>query len=42
VGIKDDPELPAHVLVDGKAEVRCTVRGAIEDGDYPGLVALLP
>lgn len=42
VGIKDDPELPAHILVDKKAEVRCTVRGAIEDGDYPGLLALLP
>lgn len=42
VGIKDDPELPAHVLVDGKGEVECTVRGAIEDGDYSSLLALMP
>jgi hypothetical protein len=41
-GLDPDPDLPAHLLVDPKGKVRCMVRGAIEDSDYAGLVALLP
>jgi thiol-disulfide isomerase/thioredoxin len=41
-GIDPDPDLPAHLLVDAKGKVRCKVRGAIEDADYDGLLALLP
>ncbi len=40
-GVDPDPDLPAHIIVDGKGRVRCKVRGAIEDADYPGLLALL-
>jgi thiol-disulfide isomerase/thioredoxin len=41
-GVDPDPDLPAHLLVDSKGKVRCKVRGAIEDADYEGLLALLP
>jgi thiol-disulfide isomerase/thioredoxin len=41
-GVDPDPDLPAHLLVDSKGKVRCKVRGAIEDADYAGLLALLP
>jgi thiol-disulfide isomerase/thioredoxin len=41
VGMKPDMELPAHLLVDASAKVRCKVQGAIEDGDYPQLLGLL-
>jgi thiol-disulfide isomerase/thioredoxin len=41
-GVDPDPDLPAHLLVDAKGKVRCKVRGAIEDADYDGLLALLP
>lgn len=41
-GIDPDPDLPAHLLVDSKGKVRCKVRGAVEDSDYDGLLALLP
>jgi thiol-disulfide isomerase/thioredoxin len=41
-GVDPDPDLPAHLLVDSKGKVRCKVRGAIEDADYDGLLALLP
>lgn len=41
-GVDPDPDLPAHLLVDSKGKVRCKVRGAIEDTDYDGLLALLP
>lgn len=41
-GVDPDPDLPAHLLVDSRGKVRCKVRGAIEDADYDGLLALLP
>jgi thiol-disulfide isomerase/thioredoxin len=40
-GVDPDPDLPMHLLLDAKGKVRCTVRGAVEDSDYPGLLALL-
>jgi len=40
-GIAADPELPVHLLIDGKGRVRCVVNGAVEDGDYDQLVGLL-
>jgi thiol-disulfide isomerase/thioredoxin len=40
-GVEADPELPAHLLVDPKGKIRCVVRGAIEDGDYDQIVALV-
>jgi thiol-disulfide isomerase/thioredoxin len=39
--IESDPELPAHLLVDPRGKVRCVVNGAVEDSDYPQVVALL-
>ena len=40
-GFESEPELPAHLLVDPQGKLRCTIVGAVEDGDYPSLVALL-
>jgi len=40
-GVDPDPDLPMHLLVDSKGKVRCKVRGAVEDSDFPGLTALL-
>ena len=33
-GVKADPELPIHLIFDGKGELSCVVEGAIDDGDY--------
>jgi thiol-disulfide isomerase/thioredoxin len=41
VSMKPDMELPAHLLVDAAAKVRCRMQGAIEDNDYPQLLGLL-
>ncbi|HEY5960782.1 MAG TPA: TlpA disulfide reductase family protein [Polyangiaceae bacterium] len=41
VGMKPDMELPAHLLVDASAKVRCKIQGAIEDSDYAQLLGLL-
>jgi thiol-disulfide isomerase/thioredoxin len=41
VGVSTDPELPVHLLIDARGKVRCRVQGAVEDADYPDLVALL-
>jgi thiol-disulfide isomerase/thioredoxin len=41
VSMKPDMELPAHLLVDAAAKVRCKVQGAIEDSDYSQLLGLL-
>jgi thiol-disulfide isomerase/thioredoxin len=41
VSMKPDMELPAHLLVDAAAKVRCKIQGAIEDTDYPQLLGLL-
>jgi thiol-disulfide isomerase/thioredoxin len=40
-GVSTDPELPVHLLVDARGKIRCRVQGAVEDADYPDLVALL-
>lgn len=40
-GMEPDPALPVHLLVDPKGKVRCTVKGAIEDGDYSRIAALV-
>lgn len=41
VSMKPDMELPAHLIVDASARVRCRIQGAIEDADYPQLHGLL-
>lgn len=41
VSMKPGMELPAHLLVDASAKVRCKIQGAIEDSDYPQLLGLL-
>lgn len=40
-GMGDDPELPAHLLVDPSGKVRCSFEGAVEDSDYAQVVSLL-
>jgi thiol-disulfide isomerase/thioredoxin len=40
-GVDPDPDLPQHLLVDAKGKVRCRVRGAVEDGDFDALAALV-
>lgn len=39
--IEEDPELPTHLLVDPEGKVRCRVKGAIEDSDYPSLAQIV-
>lgn len=41
VGVGADPQLPAHLLVDPKGNARCVIGGAVEDGDYDQVAALL-
>jgi thiol-disulfide isomerase/thioredoxin len=41
IGMDPDPELPAHILVDPKGLARCTVNGAVEDGDLPTVQRLI-
>lgn len=36
-----DPNLPFHVLLDPKGEVRCVIDGAVEDADYADLAQLI-
>ncbi|MCB9585236.1 MAG: TlpA family protein disulfide reductase [Polyangiaceae bacterium] len=36
-----DPNLPFHVLLDPKGEVRCVIQGAVEDRDLPDLRKLI-
>jgi thiol-disulfide isomerase/thioredoxin len=40
-GVDPDPDLPQHLLVDAKGKVRCRVRGAVDDGDFETLSALV-
>jgi thiol-disulfide isomerase/thioredoxin len=40
-GVSPDPDLPVHLLVDGRGRIRCRVQGAVEDSDYPDLVQLI-
>jgi thiol-disulfide isomerase/thioredoxin len=37
MGLPKAPDLPVQVLVDPRGKVRCTVHGAIEDGDFAEL-----
>jgi thiol-disulfide isomerase/thioredoxin len=41
VSMKPGMELPAHLIVDAAAKVRCKIQGAIEDNDYSQLLGLL-
>lgn len=34
VGMDPDPELPAHLLIDGSGNIRCVLSGAVEDEDF--------
>jgi len=40
-GIGRDPSLPVQLLVDPKGKVRCTVNGAVMDGDYAEIAAIV-
>jgi thiol-disulfide isomerase/thioredoxin len=40
-GLKGDPELPVHLLVDPNGRIRCTIRGAVDESDYADLAALV-
>ena len=39
--MKSAPELPEHALVDPSGRVRCFIEGAVEDGDYAEIAALV-
>jgi thiol-disulfide isomerase/thioredoxin len=39
--MKSAPELPEHALVDPAGRVRCFIEGAVEDGDYAEIAALV-
>jgi thiol-disulfide isomerase/thioredoxin len=39
--LDSDPELPIHLLVDGRGRVRCKVQGAVEDADLADLTRLV-
>jgi len=39
--IEADPELPTHLLVDPQGQVRCRVKGAVEDRDFASLGAIV-
>ena len=39
--MKSAPELPEHALVDPEGHVRCFIEGAVEDGDYAEIAALV-
>lgn len=39
--IEEDPELPTHLLLDPDGKVRCRVKGAVEDSDFPSLAKIV-
>ncbi len=39
--IKSAPELPEHAVVDPAGHVRCFIEGAVEEGDYAEIAALV-
>lgn len=41
VGYANDPELPAHVLVDPDGKIRCRQQGAVEESDYGEVLKIL-
>ncbi len=40
-GLGEDPELPAHFLVDPTGKIRCAFAGAVEDSDFDTLKKLV-
>lgn len=40
-GMKDEPELPAHFLVDPSGKVRCKQQGAVDDSDFAEVLKIL-
>ncbi|MEZ4219673.1 MAG: TlpA disulfide reductase family protein [Polyangiaceae bacterium] len=40
-GVGEDPELPAHLLLDASGKIRCAFSGAVEDADFPQLQRLI-
>jgi thiol-disulfide isomerase/thioredoxin len=40
-GQAPDAPLPFHILVDPKGKIRCAISGAIEDGDYAEISAIV-
>jgi thiol-disulfide isomerase/thioredoxin len=41
LGVKETPELPVHAIASPAGQVTCVIQGAVEDGDYPALAAML-
>jgi thiol-disulfide isomerase/thioredoxin len=41
LGLKETPDLPVHAIVAPSGQVTCTIQGAVEDSDYPGVAAML-
>jgi thiol-disulfide isomerase/thioredoxin len=39
--LKNPPDLPEQVLIDPTGKVKCVIEGAVEDGDYAQVKALL-
>jgi thiol-disulfide isomerase/thioredoxin len=39
--MESGPELPEHALADGTGRIRCFIQGAVEDGDYAEIAALV-
>jgi thiol-disulfide isomerase/thioredoxin len=39
--LKDPPELPAQVLLDPSGKIRCVVGGAVDDGDFARVAAIV-
>lgn len=39
--VEDDPELPTHLLVDSAGKIRCRVKGAVEDSDFPSIAQIV-
>ncbi len=40
-GLGEDPELPAHFLIDPAGKIRCAFAGAVEDSDFDTLKKLV-
>lgn len=40
-GQSPDAPLPFHLLVDPKGKIRCVIQGAVEDGDYAEISAIV-
>lgn len=40
-GLSPDAPLPFHILVDPKGRIRCSIQGAVEDGDFAEISSLV-